>query len=191
VTGPDPQKLFDAKVRAAERAHDDETVFHRYVNEATIKAGENVNRTAILINGGACVAILAFLGSLASQGRVGSSQLGDVAGSLTWFAGGVAVGALAAGAAYATNYSIAVLSSSRAREWDQPFIRDGQRSNRWRWIARSFHILTIALGIGSVAAFGLGIVPVRKSIGRLDPTMPQSVAPMPVPRVTAPPTPSK
>jgi hypothetical protein len=116
--------------------------------------------------------------------------LGDVAGSLTWFAGGVAVGALAAGAAYATNYSIAVLLS-RAREWDQPFIRDGQRSNRWRWIARSFHILTIALGIGSVAAFGLGIVPVRKSIGRLDPTMPQSVAPMPVPRVTAPPTPSK
>jgi hypothetical protein len=188
VTDPDPQKLFDAKIRAAERAHDDEAAFHRYVNEAAIKAGETVIKTAILINGGACVAILAFLGSLASQGRIGSAQLSDVAGALASFAFGVAVGALAAGAAYATNYLIAQLSASRAREWEAPFIRDGQKSKRRRHIAWCFHVLAVFFGAGSVLAFVIGIVQVRQSIGHLNPTAQSAVVPATTPVAATPKT---
>jgi hypothetical protein len=73
MTQPDPQKVYEINQRAAERAHDGELTFFHAVNEATIKSGENAIRAAILINGGACVAIMAFVGALASQGRIGAT----------------------------------------------------------------------------------------------------------------------
>jgi hypothetical protein len=166
---PDPQKAFELNQRAAERAHDDELAFFRVTNEATIKSGENAIRAAILINGGACVAIMAFVGALAAQGRIGSAQLNDVASCLVDFAAGVACGGGAAGAAYLTNYCIAGLSYSRGRHWEHPYIRPGPSSRRWLNTGRLFQVVAFALALGALAAFLFGVIQLKRSVAHLDP----------------------
>ena len=46
--------------------------FHRSLNEAAIKGAETALRSALLINGGAAVSVLAFIGGLAAQSRIKS-----------------------------------------------------------------------------------------------------------------------
>jgi hypothetical protein len=169
TTPDDAQKAYETNQRAAERAHDGEVAFFQAVNEAAIRSGENAIKAAILINGGACVAIMAFVGALASQGRIGTAQLTDVASCMVDFASGVAFGGAAAGASYLTNYCIAGLSASRTRHWDHPYVRPGQNFPRWRTTARIFQILAIGFALGSLVAFIFGVVQLRKSVARLDP----------------------
>ncbi|MGY3621998.1 hypothetical protein [Bradyrhizobium sp. USDA 10063] len=62
-------------------------------------------RSAILVNGSAAVALLAFIGSLAAQGRVGGT------------AGGVAFALLATVAAYIINLLQADSVAAKKRIW--------------------------------------------------------------------------
>lgn len=89
----------------AERAHDKSNAFHTYVNEATIEASNLALRTLVLINGGAAVAILAFLGAVASKDKVDFDQVGRVAGTLRFYAIGVACAVAAMAFAYLANFS--------------------------------------------------------------------------------------
>ena len=73
----------------ARRAHDRADSFFEQVNEAVIKNGESAFRACLLINGGAAVSVLAFIGRLASKDVIGVSQLASVADSLILFALGV------------------------------------------------------------------------------------------------------
>src|ERR1700730_10066252 len=79
--------------------------FFEKSEEATIKSAENAIRIILLINGGAAVSVLAFVGSLASKDRVTTTQLYAMAGSLVWFTFGVASSALSAFFSYLTNFS--------------------------------------------------------------------------------------
>lgn len=88
----------------AERAHDKSNAFHTYVNEATIEASNLALRTLVLINGGAAVAILAFLGAVASKDKVDFDQVGRVAGTLRFYAIGVACAVAAMAFAYLANF---------------------------------------------------------------------------------------
>src|SRR5215472_15072043 len=74
--------------------------FFQTTREATFKAFETLLKTIILINGGAAVAILTFVGTLAAQNRVQFAHLSTIANALLVFAFGV----LAAIAAMALNY---------------------------------------------------------------------------------------
>ena len=60
----------------ARRAHDRARDFELSTNEAAINSGQLAIRTAVLINGGAAVAVLAFLGGLAGQGIISVRDLG-------------------------------------------------------------------------------------------------------------------
>lgn len=88
----------ELKRRPAERQHDRMTEFEKQTNEAAISSGQLALRTAVLINGGAAVSVLAFLGSLAKD-KLSDSTLSGVAGPLLWFASGVAVAAAGLGLA--------------------------------------------------------------------------------------------
>src|ERR1700682_5357755 len=82
---PEMQKWFEEIRREdAQRAHDNIEEFRRSVNEAAIKTGELALRTAILINGGAAIALLGFVGDRhatagavpgAAPGRAGVAML--------------------------------------------------------------------------------------------------------------------
>jgi type IV secretory pathway VirB4 component len=68
---------------------------------SVIQAGQNALRTAFLMNGGASVALLAFVGHLSS---VAPERVSTLAPSLTVFVGGVLVAALASGVTYLSQW---------------------------------------------------------------------------------------
>jgi hypothetical protein len=81
VDGPSPEDLKRARefnLRQAERAHNANDEFFHRANEAAVKSAEAAVRIALLINGGAAVSLLAFIGGLAAQGKVKTSELGPV-----------------------------------------------------------------------------------------------------------------
>lgn len=149
------------------RAHDRSHTFATAVNEATIKAGEVATRTLILINGGAAVSVLAFIGGLVAQGRVTVKQMTDVSSSLLWFAAGVALAAGAVGFTYFTHYGHVSLETSKIHTWQHPYVMDGPRSNKWKIWSRICQASAIVLALLSLVAFVGGMIDVRASIIRL------------------------
>ena len=115
--------------RDAERAHDREAEFFTAQNKATIDTGQLALRTSILVNGGAAIAMLAFIGHLVGEDKIKSEQIRDITSSLIWFAIGVACALVALGCTYFSSYSIAKLSHSRTRSWTHPFVSEDSPSS--------------------------------------------------------------
>ncbi len=99
---------------------------------ATINSGQVAMRAAIMINGGAAVAILAFLGHLVS---VNSSEVSGIANAMFAYIIGVLCATLSTG----SNYCSAYVASSDKKE-----------------IFYFFNIISILLIIGSYSAFFIG-----------------------------------
>ena len=99
-------------------------------------------KALLLINGGAAVAVLAYLGSLASHGSV--AHLPDIKNALLCFAGGVLATALAFIAAYFTQYRLYL--EERARHTGRSF---SSRHTIGMGIATTLVLL-------SATAFGVG-----------------------------------
>src|SRR4051794_8574050 len=96
----------EIEIRPAERAHDAHKETIQATDQAAIQTGQLTLRTAVLINGGAAAAILAFIGGLVSQGRVPVEQTSDVARGISWFAYGVAAAVTGMGLGYLTNLAM-------------------------------------------------------------------------------------
>jgi hypothetical protein len=170
----DPQPPFDyqkwlheQKFFHAQRAHDKIDDFFLRTNEAAIKAGEVAIRMAMLMNGGAAVAVLAFIGGLISKDKIAVGKLGTVADSLTWFAAGVACSMAAMALAYFTNYCIAGAANSHIRKWDEPFIELGLKTAFWRRLGLFFQIAAVSGGIASLVCFVAGMLSVKTAITHL------------------------
>jgi hypothetical protein len=58
--------------------------------------------------------VLTFLGGLAAKEKTGYAQVGVVAGSIKWFAFGVALAVFGIALAYLTNFASAGIASSQA-----------------------------------------------------------------------------
>jgi hypothetical protein len=150
--------------RHAERAHDANTEFFKFANDSAIRNAESAVKAVMLINGGATVSLLAFVGGLAGQGKVQFGQLAVFANSLTWFASGVALAAAMAAFAYFTNYCIAGSASRMLRNWEHPYLHATPQSKRWQRAGIIFHVAAIATGLGSLVVFLCGIISVRSAI---------------------------
>ena len=116
---PDDLRREDAK-----RAHDAEREFWKLNNEAAINSGILAVRTAFLVNGGAAVAMLTFIGGMVAQGKIDDADLHGLASNLMWFAFGVALAAVATAFAYFVNLATAEGSASKERIWESPIFRD-------------------------------------------------------------------
>jgi hypothetical protein len=92
--------------------------------------------TSILVNGGASVALLALIGSLAAGKPATAIPLALIY-ALVAFATGVLFGAIATGTTYVTQYC-----------YEQHFRRS----------ALGFHVFTVVLVLGTYAAFATGVV---------------------------------
>ena len=157
---PDDLRREDAK-----RAHDAEGEFGKQNNEAAINSGAVAIRTAFLINGGAAVAMLTFIGSMVAQGRIGDTDLHGLASNLMWFASGVALAAAASTSAYFVNLATAGMSVSRKRTWDHPYL--GTPDLRWvitRWVSLTFAVLAVS---GSLFTFAWGMHKVASVVERI------------------------
>jgi hypothetical protein len=156
--------LYEKQQRHAERAHDTEKEFFYAVNEACIRSGESAVKFCMLINGGAALAMLSFLGALASQGKITTIQLTNLSGTLMWFAMGVAAGALSQGFAYLTNFSLAGMSSRRSRVWDFPYLLETRASAFWSKAYYVFITVAVVMAIAAFVLFIIGICDVRSSL---------------------------
>jgi hypothetical protein len=121
----------------------------------------------MLINGGAAVAVLAFIGALVRENGVSIKQIASVSSSLLWFGGGVAAAAWALALSYFTNYCYASAEGSRVLTWQHPYMVDGNSTRRWRLWAYAFHVGAIVWSMLALVAFIIGMIDVRNGIVRL------------------------
>src|SRR5262249_41498406 len=153
--------LHEQNRRAAERAHDTWREIALQVNEATINARNLALRMSLLINGGAAVALLTFVGGLpANQKRA-------VADTLVWFAFGVAIAVAGLGFAYLTNYTSAMMHGSKMWHNQPPYVLDGPTTARWMRLNRVFHIAAVIVGLASLVLFIVGMFYVRAALTKL------------------------
>jgi hypothetical protein len=80
----------------------------------------------ILVNGGSSVAMLAFVGTLASKDQQTSQQIATLTHPLIGFASGVGLAVAAACLSYLVNSAIAELAQRR--------MLNSSRSEHWRWV---------------------------------------------------------
>lgn len=149
----------------AEKAHDDETEFGRLAIKSAVDSGNFTLRTLVFINGGAAVAILAFIGTLVSaDGAIYANKLVDIASPLIWFVWGVASATFGSGMAYLTNYCTATSSALKSRHYEHPFVRNTTGDKWWRRGAAFFQLVAISAALFSLYSFVEGMIEVQSAI---------------------------
>jgi len=153
--------LHEQARRAAQRAHDRSEAFARQINEAAINGANLALRTLLLINGGAAVALLAFINGLPTEQKRG------VAATLDWFTWGVAAAVAGLACAYFTNHGLAVQERSKTWTDKPPYVIEGANTKRWSNFVLLFRFLAIVVGIGSLVLFIVGMLSVRAALTKL------------------------
>ncbi|WP_407174450.1 hypothetical protein [Bradyrhizobium sp. STM 3562] len=149
--------LFETNRDDAHRAHDQSREFHTYVNQSAIEGANLALKTLILINGGAAVAILTFLGALAAKDKADFVQIGNVAHTLRDYAIGVALALAAMALAYLTNYFLAGQEGRKSFHYDHPFIRETTASRKYKLAYYTSHALAFLCAMLSLIAFIVGM----------------------------------
>jgi hypothetical protein len=120
----------------AHRAHDTSDAFHTYVNQAAIESSNTALKTLIVINGGAAIAVLTFLGGVASKDKIDFATVAPVAYTIRYFAFGVALTMAGMAFTYLTHYFMTAIEGSRLKIYTHPFVVDGPGTPRLRLINR-------------------------------------------------------
>jgi hypothetical protein len=162
--GPHDNRVYDRRVRAAERAHDSNREHSKLLSEAATRDAQGAIRVLLGINGGAAIALLAFSGGLVARSSIGLSKIGEIISNLVWFVWGVITAAIAAALAYLTNFSYATATELRSLTWEHPFIQETQATVRWRKTGRVFHLIGIIAAISSLILFALGMFRLHAAI---------------------------
>ncbi|PWE78850.1 hypothetical protein XF30_20995 [Bradyrhizobium sp. SUTN9-2] len=157
------------------------TQFGQKANEAAVKAAEEAIKAVILINGGSSVAMLAFLGTLATKDVVSTVQLSQMSAPLLYFGTGVAAAVVAAAAAYFTNLMIAGSSTRQTRTYEQPYFQDTKSSNGHRLAGEIFRYIGIGAMVVSIGCFVTGLVKAEGAFQALAATKDSKTANAPKP----------
>jgi ABC-type Fe3+ transport system permease subunit len=162
----------------AHREHDRIDSFSDKLNEATFKSSEAALRACLLINGGAAVSVLAFIGGLLSKGLIEDpQQLKPVADSLVPFAYGVVAAVVGMGLSYAVNFLTGLYMNSRTKIWAHPWSEPGKNTKHIGVARNSFHALAALVGVASVVFFVCGIFAVRDAVEHIPPPATHTQAP--------------
>ena len=169
---PNHQKWsYEQNRSVAERQHDNETDFGNRASADAITSANHVIRALLLINGGAAIALLAFIGQLVSRETSQSVlKLSEVTAPLTWFAWGVSAAVCSVAFAYLTNFSTASSSVSKSRSYVHPYVEDNPTSKRWTMATWFFQFHAMAAAAISLGFFIYGMLEVREAISLLDGT---------------------
>jgi hypothetical protein len=130
-----------------------------------IKDAQAAIQTAILVNGGAALSVLAFVGTLAGPDHVGLDRLGGVIFSLIFFAAGVAAGGLCSLLAYVTNRSILEEAATMRRTANG--LEETDQSKRWKRIAKWANWIAVVSGLVALAVFVAGVVSIYLSLSEM------------------------
>lgn len=153
---------FDA---IAQRVHDRNFDAQQSASEAAINHANFALRTLVIINGGAAVALLAFIGSLVSNtdGQF-SSKLSAISEPLVSFSWGVASATLAIAFAYFSTYTAAMAIKEADLLWVHPWIKETCTSKRWERFSNVFQIAATIVAFISLYFFITGMLDAREAI---------------------------
>jgi hypothetical protein len=157
----------ELKLRQAERAHDRNDQMADIFNQSADKNSQAAIRMVLAINGGAAIALLAFIGGLASRTNLDLRQLSIVTYQLKWFVFGVLLSGVAAASAYVTTYCGAGDRLLRDYTWDNPYVLENRKSRRFRHMRLGFHLLGFISAIAGLIIFAYGMHKVQVAIGTL------------------------
>jgi hypothetical protein len=158
------QSDHDRNIRAAERAHDNVNALARIAAEASTKDAQEAIKISFLINGGATVAVLAFLSTFATKPGITAADLRVIAHSLFWFIAGIIFAGITAAIAYLTNSLYAGNFLDQERVWEHPYVKETTSSKRkFRW-ARRFNWIGFILAWISLLLFICGVFVAAKGI---------------------------
>jgi hypothetical protein len=146
----------------ARRAHASLDEFALSINDSSIKSADVMLRNCLLINGGAAVAILAFMGTVISKDA--GSHIGDIAGGLTYFAWGVIASVVALGLSYIVHVVTYLYVTSQEKVWKHPYIVPGKRTAWWGRLKITLHLLAVALAVLSAVLFVIGLFMVKHAV---------------------------
>ncbi len=126
----------------------------KHMNDKTVESGALFLRTAILVNGGACIAVLSFVASIVKEDADHSSLVSGVADALMYFAWGVLTGLAAIGLTYVTNYATVISLENEETKWYKPSTL----------LKRTVHLFTLCASLLSMGLFALGAMAVKEAI---------------------------
>jgi hypothetical protein len=152
-----------------ERHHDIELQFGTAAHTAAVKSAEEALKAVLLVNGGSCVAMLAFLGTLVSRDALTPSQLGEAIRPMLWFGAGLFSAVGASIAAYFVGLCRGNASHSRKRSYIEPFLSDTQDTTRFHFWTSVSTAVAIACVFLSLILFGAGLVSAARGFSQLTP----------------------
>lgn len=161
------KRLEERSHRAAERHHDELDAYAKQTNDAAIQSGQLALRMSMLVNGGAAVAVLTFLGALSST--VGMQEVSRLASTIEWFAWGVGAAVLGMAFGYLTNYCHVSHTHSFIRTWDHPYSTPSDTTKYWSVAGTVVHVGAVAAAISSLGLFVIGMIEVREGIRQIPP----------------------
>lgn len=122
-------------------------------------------KSVLLINGGAAIALLAFVGSaLTDDAQSMAIQPVKLVAAVTWFAWGVAAAVMAMAFTYGTLYCAAHRSHSWDRSWEYPYLVETKQTRRWLITGYWFEALAVAFGLLALICFCIGIWAVKEAV---------------------------
>jgi hypothetical protein len=126
-----------------------------------------VVRILVLINGGAAVGILTFVGSLAVRSGTNVAQLVGITHGLKVFAWGIIFATLTGGFSYLTNLCNVLEANSKIKVWEHPYVKPTTMAKVFQVGARIFHVAALLLAVASLVYFASGCNAVGNAIAHL------------------------
>ena len=126
----------------------------KHMNEKVIDTANLFLRSAILIKGGAAVAVLAFVASIAKAEMNYSVAIVGVADAIAYFAFGAALGVVGIALAYFTNYAAAATFNAR----------DTASEPRLAIAKRIIHVVALGVAVSTIGLFVIGVLTVKAAI---------------------------
>lgn len=144
------------------RAHDELNDQLQGFNRAAIETANIAVRSLLLINGGASVALLAFVGAVESGNSAINS---DVLVEPIWrFAVGVGLAVLTAIFAYLVNYLDAVITGAKLRIWEHPYIEETSLSKKLNIFRNVLFCAALLAAACSAILYFLGVWSITAAI---------------------------
>ncbi|TCL09156.1 hypothetical protein BXY66_1201 [Shimia isoporae] len=144
------------QIELAKGKHDEWSSQIRYMNEAAVGFAEATVKALLLLNGGAAVAMLAFVANLGAAND-SAIDLPSVVRSLVWYAGGAGFAVLTAGFCYVVMYLQATHAQSHEFKYAHPFVVEGPKTVGRRKLVNFFHVAALVIAVVSLASFIVGI----------------------------------
>ena len=153
----------EKKIEYAKSKHSEHRRTFSELNQATINAGHRAVQALLVLNGGAAIASLGFIASLAGSDGV-AVRLESFAWPLTMFGWGAGLAVLTAGFAYFVAFCHVSALARDKLNWEFPVVERTGASERWTVLAIGLTISAWAFATASLATFGFGIYGIRAAI---------------------------